>query len=175
MRVDHRMFRRAALTMTDEQRFWAKVNKDGPVVREDLGPCWMWTASLRPNGYGQLKFAGSAGRKAHRVSWALAHGPVPDGSSVCHRCDNPACVRPSHLFLGTQTDNMRDKVIKGRNVISRLRGSDIGNSKLSPDDVMEIRRLRNVEGRRLAEIAGRFDISYGTVSEIATGRTWSWL
>lgn len=161
--------------MTDAGRFWAKVNRQGPVVREDLGPCWVWTASLRPNGYGQLKFRGRAGRKAHRVSWELHNGPIPPGASVLHRCDNPACVRPEHLFTGVQATNMKDMDAKGRRKIPGLRGTAIGNSKLSESDVVTIRQLRNVEGRKLNDVAARFGISYSTVSEIALGKTWGWL
>lgn len=83
------------------ERFWPKVEKtDG---------CWLWTANTRPNGYGLF---GSVG--AHRVAYELCVGPIPSGMYVCHRCDNPACVRPDHLFVGTQLDNMRDMVTKGR-------------------------------------------------------------
>lgn len=90
---------------TLEERFWAKVEKtDG---------CWLWTAALSTTGYGRI----GVGKKmayTHRLSWEMHNGPIPPGMHICHHCDNPKCVRPDHLFLGTRTDNMRDMWRKGR-------------------------------------------------------------
>lgn len=104
------------------ERFWAKVNKQGPVPahRPELGPCWVWTGTVpKQPGYGRFNTGIKlAGRwvivNVHRYSWELHHGPVPAGLWVLHRCDNRPCVRPDHLFLGTATDNNRDMVAKGR-------------------------------------------------------------
>ena len=90
---------------TLEERFWSKVDKSGD--------CWIWTAYKRPDGYGQFGFEGTQ-HKAHRVSWVLANGTIPEGLHVLHRCDVRECVNPEHLFLGTNTDNMRDMIEKGR-------------------------------------------------------------
>ncbi len=91
-----------------EERFWRYVQKtDG---------CWLWTASLsgKPgNAYGSLHNEGKM-EKAHRISWTIHNGKIPEGIFVLHKCDNPVCINPSHLFLGTQFDNMRDMVSKGR-------------------------------------------------------------
>lgn len=87
-----------------EARFWAKVDK--------TGDCWVWTAATNPKGYGQFYVEGM--RLAHRVSWILAHGPIPDDLCVLHRCDHPPCVNPAHLFLGTYADNNHDRDAKGR-------------------------------------------------------------
>lgn len=88
-------------------RFWNRVNKteDG---------CWEWTGSKLPTGYGHLKFD-NIQTYAHRVSWSLCVGEIPDGLCVLHHCDNPCCVKPDHLFLGTMLDNMHDRDAKGRN------------------------------------------------------------
>ena len=99
-----------------EERFWPKVNKDGP-IHPTLGTrCWLWTAGTNGHGYGA--FHPGPGRrgmgKAHRISWTIANGPIPDGLGVLHRCDNPPCVNPAHLFLGTDQENHRDMDAKGR-------------------------------------------------------------
>ncbi len=101
-------------------RFWAKVNKNGPVPSHmpHLGACWTWTGIKNSKGYGLFFLGHSHYTAAHRMSWELIRGGKPD-HLVCHRCDNPSCVRPSHLFSGTYRDNYNDMVAKGRR---RVRG-----------------------------------------------------
>ena len=90
-----------------EIRFWEKVNK--------TDTCWLWTAQRTTGGYGVFRIRNPrAQTTAHRVAWEMAHGPIPDGLNVCHHCDTPSCVRPDHLFLGTQRENLRDMTVKGR-------------------------------------------------------------
>jgi hypothetical protein len=99
------------------ERFWSKVNKNGPIPahRPKLGRCWVWTGSLNDSGRGQVRFDGGITKLAHRVAWFLTHGSFPK-HQACHKCDNPPCVRPSHLFDGTQKENLDDMVTKGRSV-----------------------------------------------------------
>lgn len=146
------------------ERFWEKVNKVD-------GGCWLWTAATA-KGYGRI----SLGRKeqgdmaAHKVSWILHFGPVPDGLCVLHTCDVPLCIRPDHLWLGTNEDNSKDRVNKGRQ--ARLFGEDNRSSKLTQAQVDEMRQLR-AQGQRVNRIAARFGIRCDYTSAILCGRAWS--
>ncbi len=101
---------------------------------------------------------------AHRLSWELHFGPIPSGLKVLHRCDNPPCVRPDHLFIGTQSDNLRDAAIKGR-----ITGEKSYNCKVSDANVRDL-RARHARGESGKSLAARFGINRGTVYEIASGR-----
>lgn len=131
--------------MSLEERFWSKVDK------KNLDGCWEWTAS-KSNGYGHLNYANKTtkykGRIAHRISWELQNGPIPEGLWVLHRCDNPSCVNPAHLFLGTHNDNMADMVAKGRSVGKK--GENHRSAKLTEVEVIRIRSDPRVH-RKIAE------------------------
>jgi hypothetical protein len=152
-------------------RFWSKVDKDGPIPehRPELGPCWLWTASTDRRGYGRIGYGGTNGgwTSAHRAAWELADGPVPDGLLVLHHCDNPPCVRRTHLFLGTHVDNMADMRAKRRS----LAGARHNLAKLDDQQVEEIRR-RVAAGERQETVAKAFGTSQSHVSGICSGRFW---
>src|SRR5437899_2411616 len=108
-------------------------------TKRQLG-CWIWQGATNSMGYGRLHWSGTT-VLAHRAAWFVANGPIPDHMCVCHRCDTPLCVRPSHLFLGTHSDNMKDSYAKGRHQPVRLYGTRHGMAKLTDPKVREIRRL----------------------------------
>ena len=150
------------LTRTLEERFWAKV-------RLDEDGCWEWTAHRDRKGYGALG-RGGAVVKAHRLSWELHNGPIPIGMAVCHACDNPPCVRPDHLFLGTIGDNNRDMQLKGR-ASGGTRGEQQHLSVLTADDVREI-RARAAAGEPHRSIGATYGVVKSTISKIVTGKNW---
>lgn len=131
--------------------------------------CIEWQKSKHTRGYG-LTTVNNKSISTHRVSYELFVGPIPDGIFVCHRCDNPPCINPLHLFLGTPNDNMNDMFTKGRN--ADLRGHRNGGAKLTADDVIEIRR-RRANGELLRTIAADFGISESTASQIFNRLRWA--
>lgn len=149
-------------------RFWKYVD------RRDEDECWPWLGHIaKPQGYGRISVFFGPGTKpkvayAHRVSWELAEGPIPDGLAVLHRCDNRPCVNPNHLFIGTQQDNMDDCVSKKRHA----HGSKACYAVLREEQVLEIRELYDASGRlkkrgSLKAIAERFGVGLSTVSAAA--------
>ena len=107
-----------------EDRFWVKVDKHGPVLRPELGPCWVWcsTVSKMRGGYGLFKLISGKQVRAHRQAYTMAVGPIPDRAFVCHRCDNPVCVRPGHLFIGDASINAKDRDAKDRGPVGDRAG-----------------------------------------------------
>lgn len=158
-----------------EDRFWEKVNKDGPIVRPDLGPCWVWSGAKNLQGYGNFKHD-SGGKQAHRFAYRLQCGPLADEEDVLHRCDNPPCVRGDHLFKGDAASNADDMVKKGRvgawtHPESVPRGERQYLAKLTEQQVREIReRKRN--GETCKQIAVDYPVSYGAIEQIVAGRNW---
>ena len=145
--------------------FWKNVNKQGPSGLW-VGPCWEWTAGLTTDGYGQCWFE-NRNRRAHIVAWLLTVGPVPDGLEVCHRCDNPKCVRPSHLFLGTHLQNGQDAATKMR----MAWGEHHHAAKLTEDHVRAIRKI-NFAQYTSNEVAARYGVTRQTVNKIRFNLTW---
>jgi hypothetical protein len=100
-------------TQTAEERFWSRVEKNGPVIRAELGPCWPWTGGHMGDGRGHLRWNGRW-EYAPRVAYELTYGPITEGKGALHHCDYPPCCRPSHLYAGDQLDNIRDRCARGR-------------------------------------------------------------
>jgi hypothetical protein len=155
----------ARKTLAD--RFWSKVNRRSP------DECWPWTASRDLYGYGRIWVGGGSETtlKAHRVAWELAAGePVPTGLWVLHTCDNPGCVNPAHLWLGTHDDNMRDMNDKGRLRGACQSGEKNWSAKLNPEAVKVIRFMR---GRASCCLLARLHgIGKNTVSRAWRGEAW---
>ena len=127
---------------------------------------------MAKNGYGSFSKDGYP-RGAHRLAWELAYGEsIPDGIEVCHTCDNPICVRPEHLFLGTHADNAADMVAKGRGVSPRLSGESNPAAKLTEEQVQRIRTLYVFGQVTQRDVAEQFGISQQQVSNIVNGKKW---
>lgn len=142
-----------------EKRFWPKVDKtDG---HGPAGDCWIWTASTDIYGYG-IVGVGGRNKGAHRASWEIHNGPIPEGLKVLHHCDNPPCVRPNHLFLGTQKDNMDDMNAKGR------RGK--GPAKLTVAQALEIRQLYATGKFSCYRLSLRYGVCRSAVSHVVNRR-----
>ena len=151
-------------TTTIRNRFWSKVNR--------TGDCWNWIASKK-NGYGQFTINRHPYR-AHRIAYLMEVGPIVANLYVCHRCDNRACVNPSHLFLATAKENTRDAISKGRilpKAIVGLHGESSGRAKLTNTDVLTIRYLAGTMSQRT--LAKQFGIGQTTVGHIIHNRTWT--
>lgn len=172
--------------------FWAKVETRG------ADECWHWTESTSDDGYGFVRKDRKT-KRAHRVAWELTNGDIPDGMKVLHKCDNPPCCNPNHLFLGTDQDNSDDKMKKGRFIrlvgdrngsrrhpearprgenhwmkrlaYKILRGERNGRARLTEAQVLEIRAER-ANGEKYSELSKKFGISKTQIARIVKGESW---
>lgn len=151
--------------VTVEERFFEKVSK-----LPDLPGCWLWTGWVKhPDGYGLIR-VGDRVVLAHRLSWELHVGEIAGGLFVLHHCDTRACVRPDHLYLGTNADNVRDRETRNRR--RDLIGSANGRAKLSSGQVLEIRAQR-ARGATVEALSKQFGVSGGLVYQIVNRRVWT--
>lgn len=151
-----------------EVRFWMNVDSGAP------SGCWEWSGYTFKAGYGGISIGGTM-VYAHRLSYELHYGPITNGLCVLHRCDNPKCVRPDHLFLGTRRENAADRDSKGR----QAKGEASGPAKLRESEVLAIRELYRRYRRRARVARGLnsflsrwFGVAAQTVGEVASGVTW---
>lgn len=148
------------------ERFWAKVN-----IPDDHEKCWEWQGSKDGNGYGSLiirKKMIQVRLTTHRISWEIAYGEIPEGLCVCHKCDNRKCVNPNHLFLGTNLDNIRDKIQKGRQPV----GEKVPNHKLTSEQVRLIRQEYASGQKGQRKLAKEFGVDKTTIKNIVHRTTW---
>ena len=145
-----------------EIRFWQKVRKsDG---------CWEWQAHRFRTGYGALRISGKT-ETAHRVSYRLNVGPIPEGLWVLHRCDNPGCVRPDHLFLGTRLDNVADMDAKGRRTQAILTVADVQEIRARAEMLPRTRSGKRKMGSMI-QLAAEYGVSKGTIKYVVARKLW---
>lgn len=164
-----KLLEKTANSEEGRRRFWERVRKGKP------DECWTWTLPCNGSGYGILSYTpvrkGRIYISAHRISYFLAHGHLPDDLDVCHHCDNPPCVNPKHLFLGTQADNVADMVSKER----QLRGYKVHTVKLTPEKVQQIRILHFRDHKNFRQLAAKFGVSDEQIRCICLWRYWKYL
>lgn len=154
-----------------EARFWSKVDTNGPIPHHcrERGACWGWKPPLRKDGYAQLRIDGVE-VLAHRFSWELHNGPVPEGMLVCHHCDNPQCTNPDHLFLGTVADNSADMVSKDR--WNGPTGENHPQARLSANDVREIRDRFATGNVSKSQLASEYPVTAVMIGKIVRRERW---
>ncbi len=155
------IYRKLGLSPAD--RFWNYFDRSDPSI------CWIWPGNAFPTGYGQITVA-RRNRPTHRFAWEITNGPIPIGLNVCHKCDIKLCCNPSHLFLGTQKDNCKDAINKGR--WANKKGEHHALSKLTTKAVLKIRKLYASEQITQKELAIKFKVQPSAISKIIIRSRW---
>ncbi len=155
----HAYNQRAGTTLAQRLAFYSRRASTG---------CLEWQGALNKDGYGNVTIAGNIRIGSHRAAWISARGPIPDGMEVCHDCDNPRCIEPAHLFLGTHAENMADMLRKKRR---NVKGARNGAAKLTEEQVIAIRGDR----RRQIDIASDFGVGQSVISAIKRRERWQHL
>lgn len=151
---------------TPQERFWSRVDKSGG---EDS--CWNWIAAKDKNGYGNFRcHYKEKEQRSHRHAWVFTNGKIPESMCVLHKCDNPSCCNPKHLFIGTNLDNMLDKTRKGRN--NAPVGERAGLTKLTEKQVLEMREMFASGLLTQRAIAKKFSVGYKAVNKIVHRQRW---
>ena len=151
--------------MSFRKRFWAKVN-----IGEEKD-CWEWQGAYFVDGYGQFYLTSSVKIRSNRMAWTLANGLIPKGLCVLHLCNNRKCVNPKHLYVGTRTDNAHDRLISG----NAPKGEDHKLSKLTEQDVIEIREKYIPRKYSQYKLAQEYGVTRTAIEQITTGRNWKHL
>jgi predicted XRE-type DNA-binding protein len=161
------------MRINTKETFFKRINKHGPIPQHapKLGKCWVWTGCKQSDGYGTVRF-NLKNMVAHRLAYMLCVGSI-DGTQILHKCDNPACCRPSHLFPGTHSDNMQDMWNKNRH--TRPIGRRNNHAKLKESQVLEIRDRFSKGKISQTKLAKEFGITQANASAIIRGQTWKFI
>lgn len=150
-------------------KFWDMID-----VSEDKNTCWEWKSKKGTFLRAYTRYKGKSWN-ASRLAWFLINGEIPDGLIICHKCDNPPCCNPNHLFLGTFQDNVDDRERKGRNKTPHCLGEDHGGHKLTESDVREIRKLYQTTSHNYYTLSEIYGVCFSAIRNVIKGRSWGWL
>lgn len=168
MMPDYKARKRGEPTMSISKRLYSHCTEN------KRSGCWEWTGTTRC-GYGRIVVGSRVdgtrhNESAHRLSYILSFGEIPDGMEVCHKCDNPACINPAHLFLGTKQDNVNDRQKKGRNI--NFVGEEQPRAKLTKKAVKDARWERAFRGTTFQKLADKYGVCKKTMMNAIAGVTW---